>query len=209
MIIRPPGFRGAAFTTAAAGDMVLGDRSKVSARLGIRTDWATARQVHGARLLGVTEPGPAGDGDSLFTMYRNLPLAVFTADCAAVVLESERAVAVVHAGWRGAAAGVVSEAAGYLERRNAHRGPVLRAALGPVIGPCCFEVGDEVSAMFPGWVSTTTWGTTSVDLGLAIRAQIPDAMWWSLDACTRCGDGWFSHRADGARSRQAAIGWMP
>lgn len=209
MIIRPPGFRGAAFTTSAAGDMARGDRFTVSVQLGIQPDWATARQFHGSELLEVTEPGQAGDGDALLTSSRRLPLAVLTADCAAVVLESAHAVAVVHAGWRGAAAGIVSDAALYLERRTAHREPVLRAAMGPLIGPCCFEVGDEVAAVFPGWEATTTWRTTSVDLGAAIRAQIPGVTWWSLDACTRCGDGWFSHRANATRSRLAAIGWMP
>ena len=160
-------------------------------------------------MLEVDQPGPAGEGDALATGGRSLPLAVFTADCAAVVLESEAAVAVVHAGWRGAAAGVVSHAARYLERRMAWRDPVLRAAMGPLIGPCCFEVGDEVAALFPGRETTTTWRTRSVDLGEIIRAQLPDVMWWSLDACTRCGDGWFSHRATGTRNRQAAIGWIP
>ncbi|MCY4370110.1 MAG: polyphenol oxidase family protein [bacterium] len=209
MIVRPSGFRGAAFTTARAGDMARGDRFTVSTQLGIKPEWATARQIHGAKLLEVKEPGRAGEGDALFTVSRALPLAVFTADCAAIVLESAGAVAVVHAGWRGAAAGVVSDAAGYLEERASRHEPVLRAAMGPLIGPCCFEVGDEVAAVFPGWESTTTWRTTSVDLGGAIRAQVPGAKWWSLDACTRCGDGWFSHRANATRFRQAAIGWIP
>ena len=209
MIIRPPGFRGVAFTTAVAGDMARGDRSTASAQLGIRPEWATARQIHGTRVLEVAGPGRAGDGDALFTLSRALPIAVFTADCAAVVLESTNAVAVVHAGWRGAAAGVVSEVARHLERGTGRHEPVSRAAMGPLIGPCCFEVGEEAAAAFPGWVTTTSWRTTSVDLGGAIRAQIPGAKWWSLDACTRCGDGWFSHRASGTRSRQAAIGWIP
>lgn len=209
MIIRPPGFRGVAFTTAVAGDMSRGDRSKASAHLGIQPAWATARQIHGTRVLKVAKPGLAGDGDALFTLSRALPLAVFTADCAPVVLESAHAVAVVHAGWRGAAAGIVAEAARRLERGTGRHEPVSRAAMGPLIGPCCFEVGEEVAAVFPGWVSTTTWGTNSVDLGGAIRAQVPGATWWSLDACTRCGDGWFSHRASGTLSRQAAIGWIP
>lgn len=209
MIIRPPGFRGAAFTTARAGDMARGDRSIVSTRLGIRGDWAAASQIHGADVLEVAEPGRAGAGDALVTSTRDLPVAVFTADCAGVVLETERAVAVVHAGWRGAAAGVVTKAARYLEGRTTRPDPVLRAAMGPLIGPCCFEVGEEVAAAFPGWVTATTWRTTSVDLRGAIRTQVPSAEWWLVDDCTRCGAGWFSHRADGTRSRLAAIGWIP
>lgn len=181
----------------------------VSMTIGIRADWATVRQVHGAAVLEVTGPGSAGSADALVTRAIGLPVAVFTADCGGIVLESDGAVGVVHAGWRGVAAGVVSEAAGYLERVSGGRSRVSRAAVGPLIGPCCFEVGDEVVERFAGWESTTRWGTTSVDLGDAIRAQIPGASWWSADACTRCGDGWFSFRATGTKSRMAAIGWIP
>ena len=207
MIIRPPGFRGAAFTTAQAGDMSCGDRSALSARIGIPDEWATLRQVHGADIIEVTRPGREGDGDALATACPELPLSVFTADCAGVVLETRRAVAVVHAGWRGAAAGVVAETVRYLESRFGDR--VSRAALGPLIGSCCFEVGDEVAVRFPGRESTTRWGTVSVDLATEIRSQAPGASWWSVDACTRCGDGWFSHRATGTTRRMAAIGWIP
>lgn len=171
-------------------------------RMGIRADWATVRQVHGDAVLEVNRPGRAGVGDGLVTRSTGLPLAVFTADCGGVVLESDRAVAVVHAGWRGVVAGVVAEAA-------SHLGAVSKAAVGPLIGPCCFEVGDEVVDRFGGRGSTTRWGTRSVDLGEAIRAQVPAASWWSADACTRCGEGWFSFRANGTKSRMAAIGWIP
>ena len=187
--------------------MARGDPASVSVMIGIRPEWATLRQVHGAEVIEVTRPGRAGSGDALATVSRGLPLAVLTADCAGVVLEAARAVAVVHAGWRGVAAGVVAETAGYLEMLVGDQ--VSNAAMGPAIGPCCFEVGNEVAALFPRWKSTTRWATTSVDLGAAIRAQVPGASWWSADACTRCGEGWFSHRATGTRSRMAAIGWMP
>ena len=183
--------------------------SAVSTRIGVRPEWATLRQVHGSKVVEVAGPGPCGKGDALATVTQGLPLAVFTADCAGVVLEAAEAVAVVHAGWRGVAAGVVAEAARYLELLAEGRDGVSRAALGPLIGPCCFEVGDEVTVLFPGWETTTRWDTTSVDLGAAIRAQVPGVSWWSADACTRCGEGWFSHRANGTRSRMAAIGWIP
>ena len=202
-MIRPPGFRGAAFTTAREGDMESGHRWLVSRTLAIPEEWATADQVHGTEVLDVDRPGPAGRGDALTTSTIDLPLAVFTADCGAVILESESAVAVVHAGWRGAAAGVVARAARFL----APDGGVRRAALGPTIGPCCFEVGEEVAAVFPAHIATTDWGATSVDLPGAIQAQIPNVDWWSADACTRCGEGWFSYRNDATSSRLAALGW--
>ena len=189
--------------------MVRGRPASVSMTIGIQPEWATARQVHGSAVLEVTRPGSAGVGDALVTRSIGLPLAVFTADCGGVVLESDGAVGVVHAGWRGVVAGVVAEAAGYLESVAEGRSRVSRAAIGPLIGPCCFEVGAEVVERFEGCESTTRWGTRSVDLGEAIRAQLPGASWWSADACTRCGEGWFSFRATGTKSRMAAIGWIP
>ena len=189
--------------------MVRRGPASVSMSIGIQPEWATIRQVHGAAVLEVARPGRAGVGDALVTRAIGLPLAVLTADCGGIVLESDGAVGVVHAGWRGVAAGVVAEAAGYLEGLSEGRKRVSRAAVGPLIGPCCFEVGDEVVERLGGWQSTTRWGTTSVDLGEAIRAQVPGASWWSADACTRCGEGWFSFRATGTESRMAAIGWMP
>ncbi|MXX63914.1 MAG: laccase domain-containing protein, partial [Acidimicrobiia bacterium] len=110
-MIRPPGFRGAAFTTAASGDMKNPDnRRRVSDEMGIPSDWAFVRQVHGHQVHIVTESGSAGPGDALVTTTGRLPLAVNVADCAGLVIETASAVAVVHAGWRGVVAGVAVSA---------------------------------------------------------------------------------------------------
>lgn len=202
-MFQPPGFRGAAFSTGNEGDLRTSDRGAISNVLGISTDWATVSQVHGAHHVTVDQAGPAGEADAIVTTTQGLPIAVFTADCGGVVLESDPAVSVVHAGWRGAAAGVVAAAA------DAMPGAVVRAALGPTIGPCCFEVGDEVATEFPDHVATTTWGTTSVDLRAAIRAQVPGVEWWTADACTRCDEAFYSHRRDATPARMASLGWMP
>ncbi len=209
MLIRPPGFRGAAFTTAAAGDMLSGDRGEVSGTLGIRAEWASLRQVHGSDVLTATEPGRAGPGDALVTGARDLPLAVMTADCVGVVLETEDAVGVAHAGWRGVVAGVVAAAARRLEDLGRRPGPVLRAATGPLIGPCCFEVGPEVAGLFHDRHVKSIGGMTTVDLATAVRDQVPEAEWWSVEACTRCEEGWFSFRADRTEHRLATLGWIP
>ena len=209
MLIRPPGFRGAAFTTAAAGDMLSGDRGEVSETLGIRGEWASLRQVHGGDVLTATEPGRAGPGDAMVTGTRGLPLAVMTADCVGVVLETEDAVGVAHAGWRGVVAGVVAATARRLQGLGRRPGPVLRAATGPLIGPCCFEVGPEVAGLFHDRHVKSTAGMTTVDLATAVRDQVPQAEWWSVEACTRCDDGWFSFRADRTEHRLATLGWMP
>ena len=98
--------------------------------------------VDGSTVLAVTAPGPAGEADALFTAEPGLPLVVATADCAPIVLEGPDVVAVVHAGWRGAVAGVVPAALEAI----AEAGHVIeRAAIGPTIGACCYEVGPEVA----------------------------------------------------------------
>jgi YfiH family protein len=203
-MIIPPG-QGVAFTTMAEGD-ARGDRTEISRALGIGADWATVRQVHGASITIATGPGDLGEADGIATRVTRLPVAVFTADCLGVVLHAEKAVAVVHAGWRGAASGIVSAA---LRGMQVLGTPVIRAAIGPGIGPCCFEVGDEVAAQFAGHVSSTTWGTQSVDLAAAIGAELTGIDLWASNDCTRCGDGYFSHRGTATPERMAAIGWVP
>lgn len=204
-MIVPPASPGVAFTTAAEGDARTG-RARISAALGIPDAWASVSQVHGDRITIATRPGELGEADGIATRVADLPVAVFTADCVGVVLHGDGAVAAVHAGWRGAAARIVEAAVRGLAMLGA---PVTRAAIGPAIGPCCFEVGDEVAAQFPGHLATTSWGTTSVDLAGAVSAQLGDIETWRSPDCTRCGDGFFSHRADGTPDRMAAIGWLP
>lgn len=206
-MIRPPGWSGVAFSERSDGDIRNdpGSRSGVSRRLGIDDEWAEVTQVHGATVIRVTAPGPAGEADALWTTERGLPLAVFTADCFGVVLSCDHAVGVAHAGWRGAAANVVEKLRATMS--EAGHAP-QRAALGPGIGPCCFEVGPEVADLFDE-VATTNWGTTSVDLRAALSAQLPGLEMWIADDCTFHDEGWFSHRSDGTSRRLASIGWLP
>ena len=189
---------GVAFTTAADGDMRRDHMARE--RLGL-AEWATVRQVHGATVVEVTESGDHGEADGLFTTEVGLALAVFTADCMGVVIHGSGRVAVVHAGWRGAAAGVVATAV-------ARIGDVQSAHIGPHIRPCCFEVGPEVSARFIGHLGRTRQGTTSVDLVSAVAAQLPVEP-EIIDLCTRCGSDTFSHRRNGTGERLAAVGWVP
>lgn len=197
---------GSAFTDAADGDMRAAPaaRRAVSDRLGISPDWATVTQVHGADALYVEGPGTAGEADGLVTTRADLPLAVFTADCLGVVLAGPASVGVAHAGWRGLTAGVLEATVGLMERVD---GRPRTAALGPSIGPCCFEVGDEVAELFPDDITTTSWGTTSVDLAGAAARILADIELSRDPRCTACRGG-FSHRADGTPARLAALGWL-
>jgi YfiH family protein len=177
----------------------------MAASLGISSDWACLHQVHGSRVLRVDTPGMAGDADAMFTTRPMLPLAVGTADCLPVVIEGEGGVGIAHVGWRGAAGGVISAlrealaGAGILARR---------AAVGPGIGPCCFEVGPEVVAAFPGWEASTRGGSQSVDLPSAVASSLEGLEVWRASVCTYCGSGFRSQRRDGTSDRQVALAWL-
>jgi YfiH family protein len=192
------------FTEARDGDMRADRpaRDRLSDGLGISREWATVDQVHGSDVVEVVGPGSHGPADGMFTTRVDLPLAIFTADCIGVIIEGDGAVGVAHAGWRGAADGVV----GSLVRRFDDGGhTVRRAVIGPHIGGCCFEVGDDVADRFRGHVTATSWGTQSVDLSAALAEQLAGVDVVDLSACTRHEDGWFSHRRDADTRRLAAL----
>ena len=205
-MIRPSGFRGAAFGAAADGNgRDDPDRRRaISDELGLPRDWARLRQVHGALVHRAERPGLLGEGDAAFTTVPGLPLVVATADCYPVVLEGDGMAGIAHAGWRGTVAGVV----GALAAAMTGAGAVLqRAAIGPGIGPCCFEVGPEVAERFPGHAVTTRWGSAGVDLPAVLRTQLAGLEVWESGVCTRCTDGFHSYRRDATDSRQVGVAW--
>lgn len=207
-MIRPPGFSGAAFGTAPLGDLRSDRvrRAEVAAALGVTADWAYVHQVHGAHVVWAVRSGHLGDGDAIVTTRPGLPIMVATADCVPVVIEAEGAVAIVHAGWRGAAAGIVPS----VLARMTDAGIVpLRAAIGPAIGPCCYEVGEEVAARFGTFVATTTWGSPSVDIPGYLADQLDRLELWRSPECTYTSDRLHSWRRDHTRSRQIAVAWLP
>lgn len=206
--MQPPGWDGVAFTDSSDGDIRNDSEARraVADRLGVSRQWAEVRQVHGSEVRRVESPGIAGDADALWTGEPGLPLSVFTADCFGIVLRAPDAVGVAHAGWRGAASGVVPR---LREEMSDGGHPPDRAAVGPGIGPCCFEVGAEVARRFPGRVAETRWGTASVDLPGVVVDQLDGLEVWSSGACTMHEEGWFSHRATGTTNRLATIGWLP
>ena len=111
----------------------------------------------------------------MITERPDLPLVIATADCLPIIVEGDVSVAVLHAGWRGVAAGII--AAGLAAMAELGDTP-RRAAIGPSIGPCCYEVGDDVASTIGGYRATTTRGTTSVDLWAAAEAQLGNVPVW-------------------------------
>ncbi len=206
-MIRPPGWSGALFGTAAEGDVRVDPAARAAfVAAGAPDAWAFVTQVHGVDVVEATGPGNLGEADAILTRVPGLALTVATADCIPIFLGGDGFAAVVHAGWRGLAGGVVSETLAALRRRGLD--PV-RAAMGPCIGSCCYEVGDEVRDRFPDFMTTTTWGSSSLDLRAAARAQLAGLEVWESERCTMTDPDLVSYRRNRTSLRQVAVTWLP
>ena len=165
---------------------------------------AQAKQVHGTRILRAEE----GEGDGQVTDREDVAPVVLTADCLPIALATPRAVAMVHAGWKGLADGVVGN--GVAELRDG--GPVV-AAIGPSARGCCYEVGDEVRDALGQAPRGEGGRDRRIDLAAIARERL-DALGvrevHDVGLCTMCTDPslFFSHRRDGPRTgRQGGIAW--
>jgi YfiH family protein len=177
-----------------------------------------ATQVHGARVVEVrpdADPSVvrAEEADALYAFASGLALTIYTADCVAVLVADPRtgAFGAAHAGWRGVVAGVVPALVQSLVAAAGVRAPDLWIALGPSIGPCCFEVGPEVAARFdPAHVRAGAGqaGRPTVDLRAALAAQllalgIPPEQTSTAPPCTFCSpEQFYSYRRDGGATGQ-------
>ncbi len=198
-----------------------GEWSPIVAALGVALPVHTAKQVHGIDVVTAPIAGERPDADAVATNDRGLVVGVVTADCVPVLLvaREQRVAAAVHAGWRGASAGVIESAIGHMRSAFDVEPGDLEACIGPAIGPCCYRVGEEVRTAFVARTGDTTapaWhaggGELRVDLRLAARLLLEGTGVRRVDVvgpCTSCGDGWCSYRRDGARAgRQLSfIGW--
>jgi YfiH family protein len=198
-------------STPDAAAAVSENRLRVLARLGLdAARVVTAGQVHGADVVRVESLGHVPGCDALVTRVPGLALAVSTADCMALLLAADGAVAAAHSGWRGTAAGMpVAALRAVCEMAGTGPGQVT-IHLGPCIRGCCYEVGPDVARLFPAAALTRPGGTWHLDLPTAARLQLADA--GALDAhdtgaCTACEPAWYySHRRDrGACGRHWGI----
>ncbi len=173
------------------------------------------KQVHGADAVLVTDAGPAGFADVLVTTESRRPLAIFTADCLAIILWDSvaRVLAVAHVGWRGTVRGA-TQAAVRAAREQGARPDWLHAAIAPSIGPCCYEVDGPVIREFAqaygrhaeAWMRPTRDGHVMLDLwaaneSLLAEAGVDPAHVENARLCTAChGDLLYSYRRrDGGR----------
>jgi YfiH family protein len=172
------------------------NRERVRVQTGAQR-LAQGRQVHGTRV--VVDADGAQEADGQVTTQHGVAAIVLVADCLPVALAGSHAAGMVHAGWRGLAAGALEAGVAALAG-----GPVA-AAIGPGIGPCCYEVGDDVRAVFG------TEGRT-LDLKAIARRRLEDAGVAEIHDCGLCTacdpHRFFSHRRDrGVTGRQAGLAW--
>lgn len=203
-------------------------RQTFLAELGVADDALTlGRQTHGANVAVVRDEDrgrgrpPDFDGfpetDALITASRAVALGVIVADCTPILLYDPRlhVLGLAHAGWRGTVGQIAARTVATMEREFGSRAADLLAGVGPSIGSCCYEVGDEVIDAWNG--AAMSGGERAViarhprphfDLWEANRlslaaAGVPDSQIELSGVCTRCrGDQFFSHRAFMAGERE-------
>ena len=173
---------------------------------------AWVKQIHSATALPA-HPGHCGEGDAVFTREHGLALSVVTADCVPVLLAGPEGMAAVHAGWRGIVGGVVpATVAAAIEKPEE-----WTAWIGPAIGPCCYEVGEDVAAQV---VAASHAGVAApgpgkrpyLDLQAAVRHQLEAVGLGEVLAishCTRCDERrlWSYRREGKAAGRNLAFIW--
>jgi len=195
-------------------ERVVENRRRLCATVGVDPETATmAWQAHGAKVLradgrGIVRPGtPLERCDGLWTEEPGRGLMLLTADCLPVALaraNGKPGLAVLHVGWRGLLGGIVEAGV------EALGGGPLRAAIGPGIGACCFEVGEEVAEPFRARFGPDVLVDGNLDLVApterALRAAGAEAV-GRVDLCTSCEEElFFSHRRDqGLTGRQGIV----
>lgn len=206
------------------------NRALLSNALSLEPSRLTSpRQRHTATAALLDDPGQVGAGaygagsafdpcDALFTAFKKAPLLLHFADCVPVALCGEGAngpvVGIIHAGRKGLAQGVIARAIAFMwERLGAAPGGVT-AAIGPSIGPCCYEVDAGITAAFrERFGPRAATPGNHLDLRAAATgalgaAGVPADNMHILDICTACDSDFYSYRRDGITGRHGAIGWL-
>jgi purine-nucleoside/S-methyl-5'-thioadenosine phosphorylase / adenosine deaminase len=184
---------------------------RVGVLIGRASRVARLKQVHGAvvHTVGIGGASAAPRGDGLVTAESGVVLAVLTADCVPILMfdPKRRIAGALHAGWRGILAGIVVAGVGAMERLGADPARV-RAALGPSIGPCCFEVDTKLAGRFgreiagsdryrrPGRPGKAYLDLRAIVSDQLLRAGVRAEAVTMAGPCTRCaGERYFSRRA--------------
>jgi YfiH family protein len=185
--------------------LVHGFGTRWSDTFGKCRNLATLHQIHSSIVVDAEgRSGCLGEGDALVTNTPGVLVAVKTADCIPILIVDARAraVAAVHAGWRGTAKNIVAQAIAEMEKKFYSRAEDLHVAIGPGIAKCCYEVGPEVAAQFREYDSSRNCElATHLDLAESNRRQIevcgvtPDRIYLA-GLCTKCNGEFHSYRRD-------------
>jgi len=170
------------------------------------------RQIHSDRAVSGDEFYPGYEADASFTQNKQHLLSVLTADCVPILVAlPDGSVAAIHAGWRGLQEEIISKTLARFPKGG-------KAAIGPAIGPCCYEVGEELAKQFESksGSSVVLWNHPKphLDLPRIAAMQLDQAgieEWETAHLCTSCHpDLFFSFRRDGSSGRQMSfIGLSP
>ena len=196
--------------TADEPERVNENRRRLCAEVGAEPDaLAMNYQHHSADVLRARAGSRDEHGDGIWTDERGLPVLALAADCLPIALArangSQPALALLHAGWRGLLEGIVPAGVSALGRGT------VAAAIGPAIGPCCYEVGEDVAGRFRRAFGFGLYRGGRLDLWTAAERALRAAGCARVDRvdlCTACSpERFFSHRRDeGITGRQGVIG---
>ena len=196
--------------TADEPERVNENRRRLCAEVGAEPDaLAMNYQHHSADVLRARAGSRDEHGDGIWTDERGLPVLALAADCLPIALArgngSQPALALLHAGWRGLLEGIVPAGVSVLGRGT------VAAAVGPAIGPCCYEVGEDVADRFRRAFGFGLYRHGRLDLWTAADRALRAAGCVRVDRvdlCTACSpERFFSHRRDeGITGRQGVIG---
>ena len=186
--------------------LVHGFGTRLSNNLGKCRNIATLHQIHSDSVIAAEgRSGCLGDGDALIENTPGVLVAVKTADCIPLLIVDprNRAVAAVHAGWRGTVRNIAARAIAELHSKFASRAEDLHVAIGPGIGKCCYEVGTDVALQFREYDDALRDITEPVHLDLAAvnhrqitGAGVPSAQIYTAGLCTMCHTEFHSYRRD-------------
>ncbi len=211
-------------TVGDAPEAVEENHRRLAEELGIPKDFfVSPRQVHGNHVAIVTKASRGSvvpDTDALITNHRMVPLLLRFADCTPILVYDPRrhAIGLGHAGWRGTVARMAEALVRAMSEAFGSDPADMIAAVGPAIGPCCYEVGPEVVSrveqeLGPEFLSNRKAdGHAYFDLWAANERQLRDAGVGKVEVagvCTACHrDEFFSHRGDHGRTGRFGVVMM-
>lgn len=182
---------------------------------------ARSHQVHGKSIRAVTRDNVSErpEGDGMVTSERGILLAVASADCVPILLTDTNCsvVGALHAGWRGVIAGITDEGVRAMESLGV-KARDIRAAMGPSIGQCCFEVDEDLAHRFareiegaechsrPGRPGKSHLDLRAIITDQLMHAGVPRESIMNVGPCTKCAnDRFFSRRANASSGLQVSF----